>query len=168
MIIGGPGSGKSTLAGRLGTALDVPVYHMDREVFWLPGWIERAKDDQLRQIERLVALDRWVFEGNGPSSFHIREARADVVVWLDTPLWLRLVRVIRRNLWQRGQTRADMAAECPERLDMLPGFLWFILSTARENHRKQRAFFEATRLPRHRLRSVAETTAFLEGLQRCR
>lgn len=167
MIIGGPGSGKSTLATRMGAALGLPVYHMDREVFWLPGWQERAKDDQRRQIERIVALDAWVFEGNNSSSFSLREARADMLVWLDVPLWLRLVRVIRRSVRQNGQTRADMARDCPERLSMLPDFLWFILSTARSGRRTQGAFFDATRLMRYRLRSVSEVEAFVAGLGRC-
>jgi len=167
MIIGGPGSGKSTLATRMGAALGLPVYHMDREVFWLPGWQERAKDDQRRQIERIAALDAWVFEGNNSSSFSLREARADMLVWLDVPLWLRLVRVIRRSVRQNGQTRADMAHDCPERLSLLPDFLWFILSTARSGRRTQGAFFDATRLMRYRLRSVSEVEAFVAGLGRC-
>lgn len=168
MIIGGPGSGKSTLAVKMGAVLDLPVFHMDREMFWLSGWVERSKDDQLRQVERIVARDSWVFEGNNSRTFRLREDRAQMLIWLDVPLWLRLVRVVRREVFQRGTPRPDMADGCPERLTMLPEFLWFILSTARDSRRKQSAFFEATRLSRHHLRSVAETSAFVEGLQKCR
>jgi hypothetical protein len=38
MITGGAGPGKSSCARHLGQFLDLPVYHMDKEV-WLPGWL---------------------------------------------------------------------------------------------------------------------------------
>lgn len=164
MIIGGAGSGKSTLAGQIGTALNLPVFHMDREVFWLPGWVERSKDDQLQQVERIVALDAWVVEGNNSTTFHLRSARADTLIWLDVPLWRRLLRVVRRTIRQRGNSRPDMADGCCERLRMLPGFVWFIVSTARDSRVKQRALFVASTLKKHRLTSFSETAALLRSL----
>lgn len=164
LIIGSAGSGKSTLARAIGDRLDLPVYHMDREVFWLPGWVERDKADQVAQVERIVAMDAWVFEGNNSSTFHLREARAELLIWLDMPIALRLWRAIRRNIIQRGQARPDMAEGCTERLRMLPGFVWFILSTRRESRAKQHAFFEATHLPKQRITSRAQATAFLKAL----
>ena len=164
MIIGGAGSGKSTLACQIGKALNLPVFHMDRDVYWLPGWVERSKDDQVRQVERIVALDAWVFEGNNSSTFHLREARADMLIWLDVSLWTRVVRVVRRNIVQRGKIRPDMSDGCTERLRMLPGFLWFIVSTARSSKTKQRALFEASALAKHRLILISDTAAFLRSL----
>lgn len=164
MIIGSAGSGKSTLARQIGTALNLPVFHMDREVFWLPGWVERSKDDQLQQVERIVALDAWVFEGNNSSTFHLRSARADMLIWLDVPLWKRLVRVVRRTIRQRGNSRPDMADGCTEEMRMLPGFLWFIVSTARASRAKQKALFTASSLTKHRLTSFSESAAFTRSL----
>lgn len=164
MIIGGAGSGKSTLARRIGACLGVPVYHMDREVFWLPGWAERPKDDQVRQVERIVGLDAWVFEGNNSSTFHLREMRAELLIWIDIPLLTRLVRVVRRNVVQRGDVRTDMADGCPEHLRMLPGFLWFILSTAHSGRAKQRAFFNTSAVPKVRVRSSDDVNTVLETL----
>ncbi len=164
MIIGGPGSGKSTLARKLGARLALPVYHMDREVFWLPGWIERPRDDQLKQIERIVAQEAWVFDGSNSRTYHLRAARADLVIWLDPPLPLRLFRVIRRNLRQRGQSRPDMAEGCMEQLNMLPGFLLFILRTHRPTREKAWRFFEDTSLAKHRFTRLSEVEAFFNGL----
>ena len=166
MIIGSAGSGKSTLARNVGQALDLPVYHMDREVFWLPGWEERPKPDQVQQVKRIVAQEAWVFEGNNSSTFHLRVARAQMLVWLDPPLWKRLLRVIRRSLQQRGRSRPDMADGCTEQLRMLPGFLWFILSTARNSRAKQRAQYETTDLPRHRITTFAQADALVADLQK--
>jgi len=137
---------------------------MDREVFWLPGWVERDKQDQVVQIKRIVAMDAWVFEGNNSATFPIRGARAQMLIWLDPPHWLRVIRVIRRALRERGTIRPASADDCPENLSMLPGFLWFVLSTARNSRRNQRAFFEATSLPKHRFVSIHETNRFLESL----
>lgn len=161
MIIGSAGSGKSTLARLLATRLNLPAYHMDKEVYWLPGWVERDRDDQVSQVARIAANDAWVFEGNSSSTFHIREARADLLIWLDMPLPLRFWRITRRAIMQNGQTRVDMAEGCPERLALLPRFWWFVLSTASESHREQGAFFEKTNLPKHRLRTKQEVRQIL-------
>jgi adenylate kinase family enzyme len=163
MIIGSAGSGKSTLARLLAVRLKVPAYHMDKEVFWLPGWVERDHDDQVAQVARIAALEAWVFEGNKASTFHIREARADLLIWLDVPLWLRFWRITRRAITQNGQTRVDMAEGCNERLTLLPGFWWFVLSTAASSRRKQQAFFETTALQKHRLSTLKQCQQLLNG-----
>ena len=165
LVIGGPGSGKSTAARMIGAALGLPVYHMDREVFWRPGWVERDKADQLEQVKRIAAKECWVFEGNNSRSFHIRGPRADMLIWLDVPLPLRSWRVIRRNIVQRGKARPDMAEGCTERLRMLPGFLWYILRTARSSRRKQAAIFDATAVEKHRFASAGEVNRYLETLK---
>ncbi len=162
MIIGGPGSGKSTAAKKLGAALGLPVYHTDRDVFWLPGWVERDKADQLARVNRIVAEDTWVFEGSNSRTYDLREARSDLVIWLDTPLWLRLIRVIRRNILGRGEVRSDMAAECPERLDMLPGFLWFILTNWQSGQVKAATFYNQSTRPKKRFTRAAPFNTFVE------
>ncbi len=164
MIIGSSGSGKSTAARLIGEELGLPVFHMDREVYWLPGWVERDKADQVRQVERIAAQEHWVIDGNNASTFHIRETRADLLIWLDLPLPLRLFRVIRRTLQQRGHSRPDMADGCIEKLHLLPGFLHFIVTTGRKSRRKQAAFFAKTTLPKHRFARSADFNHFLEVL----
>lgn len=162
MIIGSPGSGKSTLARKLGAALDLPVYHMDRDVFWTSGWELRKRADQRERIERIVAKDAWVFEGSNSGTYYVRLARADMVVWLDVPLGLRLWRVIRRQLRDLGRTRADMAEGCDERLSMLPGFLWWIIRTARGSRGHAEEFCRSVHVPCHRLGGIREANAFVQ------
>lgn len=148
----------------IGEKLGLPVFHMDREVYWLPGWVERDKADQVRQVERIAAQEHWVIDGNNSSTLPIREARADLLIWLDLPLPLRLSRVIRRNLQQRGHSRPDMADGCVEKLHMLPGFLHFIVTTGRKSRRKQAAFFATTTLPKHRFARSADLQRFVASL----
>ncbi len=164
MIIGNPGSGKSTGARMIGAALNVPVFHMDRDVFWLPGWQERDKADKLRQVQRIVAQDRWVIDGNNSSTFQLRADRADLLIWLDIPVWLRILRVIRRSISQRGQTRSDMAEGCVEDIRMLPAFLHFIVSTRRRSRRNQATFFAAARLRKQHFRSTRDFNRFVRTL----
>jgi len=165
MIIGSAGSGKSTAARMLGQHYDLPVYHIDREVFWLPGWVERDKDDQVRQVARIVAQQDWVFEGNNSRTFHLRAARAEMLIWLDIPVWLRVLRAIRRTITTLGQPRPDMADGCVEKLSMLPGFLHFIVTTNVASRRKQAALFQRFTRPKHKFRRSRDFNAFVAGLE---
>ncbi|MEO0386766.1 MAG: AAA family ATPase [Pseudomonadota bacterium] len=164
MIVGAAGSGKSTLARMLGQRLGLPVYHMDRDVYWLPGWEERETADRIARVEKIAARDAWVFEGSFSQTYGTRAARADVLIWLDTPLALRLLRVVRRQIRHSGQTRPDMAEGCPEKVSMLPGFLWFMWRTARSSRRKARAVFKTMPRDRVRLTSARAVNAYVARL----
>ena len=54
-----------------------------------------------------------------------RLERADTVLYLDYPIRLSVTRLFKRIWKYRGQTRPDMADDCPERFD--PGFLFYLL-----------------------------------------
>lgn len=165
MIIGGPGSGKSTLARKLGQAHNLPVFHMDREVHWLPGWQERPSAEKTPIVQAIVAQDRWVFEGGHSTTYPDRLARADCVVWLDLPLGLCLWRVLTRTIRDRGKTRPDSQDNCPERLDMLPEFFRFILRTRNTSRAKKQTAFEAATCPKHHLRTRRDVAAFVETMR---
>lgn len=124
MIIGGPGSGKSTLALALGARLGLPVVHID-PMYWAAGWVQRPAAQTVALVAAAAAGPSWVFEGNHSASYACRADRADLIVFLDLPRLLRLVRVLRRVWHYAGQTRPDMPQGCPERLDF--GFLLFTL-----------------------------------------
>jgi adenylate kinase family enzyme len=164
MIIGGPGSGKSTLARALGAHFGLPVYHMDRDVHWLPGWEERAKAEKTPLVERIVALDAWVFEGGHSETYALRASHADLMIWLDLPMPLRLFRVIRRSLRDRGQTRADLADNCPERLRMLPEFIGYIVRTRKTSRAKKQRVFDGAPCEKLRFASAHEVNSYLKAL----
>jgi len=116
MIVGQPGSGKSTLARELGERTGLPVTHVDH-IHWQPGWIERPRP---ARVEMALAVERgpeWVFEGGLSDTYDHRLSRADTLIILDLPLWLRAWRVLRRTLRHYGRTRPDLPADCPERFD---------------------------------------------------
>lgn len=162
MIVGGSGSGKSTLARRLGDKLGLPVYHMDREVHWLPGWVERPKIEKAPLVEAIVALDAWVFEGGHSTTYDMRLARADKLIWTDAPLLLRLWRVTWRSVRDLGQTRPDLAENCPETLRNLPEFWRYLWVNRRKIDTRLEALFEQAAIPKRKLSGFAEIDAFLE------
>lgn len=96
-IIGLPGSGKSTFAKKLGQALDIPVHHLDRQMFEADG---RKKDrEELLAIEReMVKEEGWVVEGCSLSTLATRFERADVVLYFNFSRLLCIYRIIKRAL----------------------------------------------------------------------
>ena len=164
MVVGGPGSGKSTLARRLGAITGLPVHHMDR-IHWLPGWVERPREEKVAMARAVEAEERWVFEGGLSATYATRAARADALVWLDLPVALRLWRVARRWAAWRGETRPDLPPGCPERLD--PAFLAYILRSNARARRRNAALAGA--VPEGafvRLGSRRAVAAFRRGVER--
>ncbi len=128
MIVGQPGSGKSTLAAVLGKRTGLPVIHIDK-IHWQPGWIERSTVEKTRLCREAEQQEEWIFEGGHSITWPSRLARADMLIWIDRPASLRLWRVLRRAVLGLGQTRPDMADNCPERLRSLPEFFNYIWKT---------------------------------------
>ncbi len=128
MIVGQPGSGKSTLARELGQRTGLPVVHIDT-IHWQPGWIERSRDEKTQLCLDVEARDCWIFEGGHSATWENRMARADLLIWIDRSATLRFLRVLRRTLLQRGQSRPDLPENCPERLANLPEFFRFMWRT---------------------------------------
>lgn len=115
LIVGAGGAGKSTLARRVGERLGLPVIHLDAH-YWRAGWVETPADEWAAVVDRLIAGEAWVMDGNYGGTLERRLARADTVVFLDTPRLVSLWRVLRRALRYRGRTRPDLAPGCPEQL----------------------------------------------------
>lgn len=114
VVIGSSGGGKSTLSRAIADRYGLPLQSLDRDVRWLPGWVERDRAEQRAITTRLVAEERWVMDGTGASSFDIRLPRTDLILWVRLPRWRCLTGVARRVLRYRGTVRPDMAPGCPE------------------------------------------------------
>lgn len=100
MVIGGPGSGKTWLARRLGERLGLPVVSIDAFVHDRAG---QVRSPDLIDADSRAAADgpRWIIEGGNSRTYDYRAARAECVIRLDPPVWLRLWRVWRRDGWNR-------------------------------------------------------------------
>jgi hypothetical protein len=73
---------------------------LDR-LHWGAGWTPATAEELRGRVEKAIAGDGWVADGNymGKIGTTVLE-RADVVVWLDPPL-----RTILRRLWSRTLRR---------------------------------------------------------------
>lgn len=116
LIIGSGGAGKSTLARQMGILLGLPVIHLD-QLYWQPGWIETPREIWLEKVLEIVQTPSWIMDGNFGSTLDIRLQAADTAILLDMPAWLCILRVLKRQLMYRNQTRPDMGAGCPEKVD---------------------------------------------------
>ena len=163
MIIGGPGSGKSTLARRVGEKLGLQVTHLDA-IYWKPGWVFSEQDEVAPKLADLYAQDAWVIEGNYSATWIARRDRADALVFLDVPTWLRFWRVLRRSVTSWGQVRPDMPEGCPEQIDL--GFFQFVLGYGLRRRQKALKFLETApgHVVTHRLRSLTQVNAFIAQL----
>jgi adenylate kinase family enzyme len=165
MIVGQPGAGKSTLAQALGARTGLPVVHIDH-IHWQAGWIERPQAEKTKACLAVEAAEAWIFEGGHSTTWQNRLARADMLIWLDVPVWRRLWRVIRRTVVWHGRSRPDLPVHCPDGFhkETLPfwRFIWRTRNTSRD--RLQRLWDRAgDDKAKVRLRSLAEVRRFLNG-----
>ena len=123
LVIGSPGAGKSTLATELARRTGLPLIHLDQHG-WRSGWVDVPRQEMRQKVERLIAGESWIIDGNYGGTLSLRLTRADTVIDLAFPAWLCLYRILRRVARDSGRNRPDMAEGCPERLDFT--FLAFV------------------------------------------
>ena len=125
MVIGCSGGGKSTLSQKLASHFGLTYLSIDRDILWLPGWVERGKEEQRERIIERIAGERWVMDGTNPSTFDIRLPRTDILIWVRMPRLLCVWGVMTRWLKHIGRTRPEMAPGCIEKVDwQFLEFIW--------------------------------------------
>jgi adenylate kinase family enzyme len=168
MIIGQPGAGKSTLARQVADRLGLPVVHIDH-IHWQAGWVERSFAEKTRMCLEAEAGAAWVFEGGHSATWDNRMARADMVIWLDRTVALRLWRVVKRAVLYWGRRRSDMPDGCVERFgpESLPfwAYIWRTRKTGRAGIARLMAQVPGGKRAVH-LHSNAEVAAFLNSLRK--
>jgi adenylate kinase family enzyme len=97
VIASASGNGKTTLGRALADRLGVPFVELDALVHG-PNWTE-TPDEELRAIvEPIVRSDGWVIDGTYRTKLgNLVFDGADTIVWLDLPLRVWLLRLLRRT-----------------------------------------------------------------------
>lgn len=144
LVLGGAGAGKSTLARRIGAARGLPVAHLDRFMYG-PDWTHRDSRDVRRLLSDALAGDAWVVDGVYPAFNDLTLARADAVIWIEQPVWLRLYRAWRKTRDHRHAPRADRPEDCEERFG--PGYIATIFSFGGWSHALEKRLRAATDAP---------------------
>ena len=116
LVIGCSGGGKTTLSAKIAALRDLEFQSLDRDVRWLPGWVERDRAEQRVIISQLAQRERWVMDGSGASSFDIRLPRTELVLWVRVPRHVALLGLMKRVSRYYGSVRPAMAEGCPEPL----------------------------------------------------
>jgi adenylate kinase family enzyme len=98
LIAGTAGAGKTTLARRIGFALGVPHTEID-SLYHGPNWTPRATFDE--DVAAYTAEPAWVTEWQYHQVRQLLLDRADTLVWLDQPLPVAFVRLLRRTFTRR-------------------------------------------------------------------
>ncbi|HSA56678.1 MAG TPA: hypothetical protein VLE53_13295 [Gemmatimonadaceae bacterium] len=164
LVIGSGGAGKTTLARRIAAATGLPLIHLDA-LYWHPGWRATPNDEWDRVITGLCAREAWVMDGNYGRTLPVRLAACDTVVFLDTPRWRCLWRVIRRRMQYALRQRPDLPAGCRDRLTW--EFVQWVWSYPKR--RRPGVLLGVAAAARHArvvvLRDARDVEAFLVGLR---
>ena len=165
-VVGTSASGKTTFARSLAARLRLPHVELDA-LHWEPGWTE-APDQVMRdRVQRAVAADAWVVDGNYAAVRDLVWERTEAVVWLDfrlhTILWRYATRTGRRirtreELWPGTGNRETLSLHLLRR----DGLLWWILGTYRRRRRDYpRLLAGNPRIAAVRLRSPRDADRWL-------
>ncbi|BBC91381.1 hypothetical protein ACH4YN_39050 [Streptomyces griseofuscus] len=151
-IVGGPGCGKSTLAGLL-TRSEAPPVCLDA-LFWGPGWTPVPEEEFIAEVGKALEGERWVVDGQFPAAVAAYAHTADCVVWVDPPLRLAWLRLLRRTL-RRWIRREKLWGGTRETLWTVVGprsILWYALKVRADQQRANQELF--ARLARSGVRLV--------------
>jgi adenylate kinase family enzyme len=156
------GNGKTTVGKALAAKLGVPFHELDA-LHHGPNWKEATAEELREKVEPIVASDAWVIDGayRGKLGDLVLE-NAELVVWLDLPVWVWLPRLLRRTV-TRIRTREELWNGNREELRYaLHPRNSVVVYAVRGYRRRRRSYeIELARFPLARLRSQAEVDRFL-------
>lgn len=102
-IIGVCGSGKTTIAKEIAQRRAVPHIELD-SLNWEADWVMADPEVFRQRVQKALARDSWICDGNYGRVRDIVSFRADTIIWLDYSLLLimyrLLIRTVRR-IWTR-------------------------------------------------------------------
>lgn len=107
IVIGANGVGKSHFAAKLALARpEVPVISFDA-IKLEKNWRQRPRAEIDAALLRELERETWILEG-GPSLLSQAVAKADALVWLDPPEYVRVWQLAKRPWQHLGKTRPEL------------------------------------------------------------
>lgn len=103
-IVGIVAGGKTTLAKELSRRLATPWYELDCIVHVDNsdrGRYKRTPEEQVELINSIDKAGNWIIEGTYRKSCHCLMDMADTIIFLDPPLGIRKLRIIKRFIKQQ-------------------------------------------------------------------
>ncbi len=142
--MGSSGSGKSTFAQRLSAMTGIPMVSLDA-LFWKPGWVPSEAAEFETRVTEAARLPRWIMDGNYTSSGagDLRRSLADAIIWFDLPRRTCMTGILTRIATSYGRVRPEMAAGCPEKIDL--EFFRYVWTYRRQQRPKLLQYFDGLR-----------------------
>ncbi|CAM4009459.1 hypothetical protein [Saccharibacillus endophyticus] len=124
LIIGIVASGKTTLARQLSVKHGIPWHELDNIVHrrMEEGSRKRTREEQMELIRQIDREGPWIMEGVDRSSYAALYEMADIVIFLDPPLWKRKLRIVRR--FAKQKLGLEPAHYKPDRTILKAMFRW--------------------------------------------
>lgn len=168
VIVGTSGSGKTTLARRLAAKHGIPHIELD-VLYWQPGWVETPMPEFIGKIEKVLHENTdWVICGNYNDARKLTLPAATHIIWLDTPLYLNLWRVLKRSV-VRWLTQKESFAGCPETFSHIfltkKSLLLWVWNTHAERRRKYTTMLTTTNYPQAQIYRVKNSKEYNAALQ---
>ena len=88
-------------------------------LFWKPGSVASSKLERDKVIAEIMLQEKYIMDGNYPSSLQKRLLEADTGFYFDLSIFLCLYRVLKRRLNSRNHTGVDRAGDCTEKINLL-------------------------------------------------
>ncbi len=167
IVTGANGVGKSHFAARLASARpDVPLISFDA-IKLKTGWTQkpRAEIDAALSVE--IAQPAWILEG-GPSLLFQAVSKADAVIWLDPPEYVRAWQLASRPWKFLGKTRPELPVGNIDWPLQQYRFALKSLMKHAEFHTHISKVFEAVEgIPKWRCRNEQDKNAIIEFWGKC-
>ncbi|QPF81764.1 DNA topology modulation protein [Bradyrhizobium genosp. L] len=144
LVMGSSGSGKSTFARRLSGITGLPTVSIDA-LFWKPGWVESDRDEFRQRMIEVTEQPRWIMDGNYTrhGAGELRRKLADTIIWFDLSRAACMCGILGRIAKSYGQVRPEMAAGCPEKIDL--EFFRYVWTYRQQQRPTLLAYFEGLR-----------------------
>lgn len=98
LVAGNAGAGKTTLCKLVHAVTGIEYTELD-SLYFGPGW---TKLDTFETTARALADSvQWITEWQYPVARELLAERADLLIWLDLPRWMCLVRIVERSIRRR-------------------------------------------------------------------
>ncbi len=164
-VVGSPGVGKTVFSRRLAELTGLPLVHLDFYFHDRNHDYEHDREAWIKRVEKLTAVDKWIIDGNYKSTFPLRFARADTIIFLDYPRWRAMKGIYVRRWRYHNKLRADMPEGWEEKIprDFLM-FVWdfnrkyrlHITDSLTDDHRKKLIVFRRPADAAHYLKELEQ------------
>lgn len=114
LVLGSIASGKTTLSRRLASVYLLPIIHVDELEF--NSDLTKKPIEEIRvALTKAVSGSAWILDGFGPLDrlpVHIK--MATVIVFIDSPFYLNLLWLVKRQFQNARQPRKELPADANE------------------------------------------------------